>query len=108
MTGADIFNELFVLELANNHLGKLDRGLKIISTYAQVVTSCRHRRFRRPGIAVWIVHGDRVLGRRAHTRHEHFAVNYTGATTGSKRRAAASGPRIGRRIINVRGSYPSR
>jgi sialic acid synthase SpsE len=37
MTGADIFNELFVLELANNHLGKLDRALRIISTYAQVV-----------------------------------------------------------------------
>jgi sialic acid synthase SpsE len=37
MTGADLFNELFVLELANNHLGKLDRALRIISTYAQVV-----------------------------------------------------------------------
>src|SRR5207244_2703724 len=37
MTGADIFNELFVLEMANNHLGKLDRALRIISTYAQVV-----------------------------------------------------------------------
>jgi N-acetylneuraminate synthase len=37
MTGADIFDELFVLELANNHLGKVDRGLRIISTYAQVV-----------------------------------------------------------------------
>ena len=37
MTGADIFDELFVLELANNHLGRVDRGLKIISAYAQVV-----------------------------------------------------------------------
>ncbi len=37
MTGADIFNELFVLELANNHLGRVERGLKIISAYAQVV-----------------------------------------------------------------------
>jgi sialic acid synthase SpsE len=37
MTGADIFNELFVLELANNHAGRVERGLKIISTYAQVV-----------------------------------------------------------------------
>jgi N-acetylneuraminate synthase len=37
MTGADIFNELFVLELANNHLGKVERGLKIIAAYAQVV-----------------------------------------------------------------------
>jgi N-acetylneuraminate synthase len=37
MTGADIFHELFVLELANNHLGSLERGLKIITTYGQVV-----------------------------------------------------------------------
>lgn len=33
----DIFEDLFVLELANNHWGKLERGLKIISDYAQVV-----------------------------------------------------------------------
>jgi len=37
MTGADIFDELFVLELANNHLGKIDRGLRIVSAFAQVV-----------------------------------------------------------------------
>jgi sialic acid synthase SpsE len=37
MTGNDIFDELFVLELANNHLGDLQRGLKIINDYAQVV-----------------------------------------------------------------------
>jgi N-acetylneuraminate synthase len=37
MTSNDIFDELFVLELANNHLGSLARGLKIISDYAQVV-----------------------------------------------------------------------
>jgi len=37
MTGNDIFDELFVLELANNHLGDLQRGRKIISNYAQVV-----------------------------------------------------------------------
>ncbi|HLM79656.1 MAG TPA: N-acetylneuraminate synthase family protein [Terriglobales bacterium] len=37
MTGNDIFDELFVLELANNHLGDLQRGGKIISNYAQVV-----------------------------------------------------------------------
>ena len=33
----NIFQDLFVLELANNHLGKLDRGLRIISEFAQVV-----------------------------------------------------------------------
>ena len=32
-----IFNNLFVLELANNHWGKLDRGLKIISDFGRVV-----------------------------------------------------------------------
>ena len=37
MTGNDIFDELFVLEVANNHLGDLQRGLTIISNYAQVV-----------------------------------------------------------------------
>ena len=37
MTGNDIFDELFVLELANNHLGDVQRGLKIIANYAQVV-----------------------------------------------------------------------
>lgn len=37
MTGSDIFDELFVLEMANNHLGDVERGLKIISTFGQVV-----------------------------------------------------------------------
>ena len=37
MAGNDIFDELFVLELANNHLGDVQRGLKIIGNYAQVV-----------------------------------------------------------------------
>ncbi len=37
MTGADFFNELFVLEMANNHLGSVERGLKIIGAYGQVV-----------------------------------------------------------------------
>jgi sialic acid synthase SpsE len=32
----NIFDELFVLEVANNHLGKLDRGLKIISDFGKV------------------------------------------------------------------------
>jgi sialic acid synthase SpsE len=37
MTGSDIFHELFVLEMANNHLGSVERGLKIIGAYGQVV-----------------------------------------------------------------------
>ena len=32
-----IFEDLFVLELANNHWGKLERGLKIINDFAEVV-----------------------------------------------------------------------
>lgn len=37
MIDRDIFEDLFVLEMANNHLGSVDRGQKIISTFAQVV-----------------------------------------------------------------------
>jgi sialic acid synthase SpsE len=33
----DIFEDLFVLELANNHWGKVERGLKIISDFAKIV-----------------------------------------------------------------------
>jgi sialic acid synthase SpsE len=33
----DVFEDLFVLEVANNHWGSVERGLKIISAYAQVV-----------------------------------------------------------------------
>jgi sialic acid synthase SpsE len=33
----DIFEELFVLEMANNHLGSVERGLKIIQSYGQLV-----------------------------------------------------------------------
>jgi sialic acid synthase SpsE len=34
---AAIFEDLFVLELANNHWGKLERGLKIINDFSKVV-----------------------------------------------------------------------
>jgi sialic acid synthase SpsE len=37
MIDKDIFEDLFVLEMANNHLGSVERGLKIISEFAQVV-----------------------------------------------------------------------
>jgi sialic acid synthase SpsE len=37
LASSSIFHELFVLELANNHWGRLDRGLKIVSEFAQVV-----------------------------------------------------------------------
>lgn len=37
MIDKDIFEDLFVLEIANNHLGNVERGLKIIGEFAQVV-----------------------------------------------------------------------
>src|SRR3974377_749446 len=37
MIDRNIFEDLFVLELANNHWGKLERGLKIIADYSRVV-----------------------------------------------------------------------
>ena len=36
MIDRNIFEELFVLEMANNHLGNLDRGLKIIGAFSQI------------------------------------------------------------------------
>lgn len=33
----DIFEELFVLEIANNHWGKVERGIKIITDYSRIV-----------------------------------------------------------------------
>ena len=33
----DIFEDLFVLEMANNHWGRVERGLRIVDDYAQVV-----------------------------------------------------------------------
>jgi len=37
MNSNKIFEDLFVLELANNHLGDVNRGLKIISDYSKIV-----------------------------------------------------------------------
>ena len=37
MNENDIFHELFVLELANNHLGRVERGLQIIRDFSKVV-----------------------------------------------------------------------
>jgi sialic acid synthase SpsE len=37
MIDRDIFEDLFVLEMANNHLGSMTRGLKIITAFSQVV-----------------------------------------------------------------------
>ena len=37
MKGQNIFEELFVLELANNHWGDVERGLRIISDFSKIV-----------------------------------------------------------------------
>ncbi len=37
MIERDFFEDLFVLEMANNHLGRLERGLRIIDAYSRVV-----------------------------------------------------------------------
>ncbi len=37
MIDRDIFDELFVLEMANNHWGSVDRGLKIVTAFSQIV-----------------------------------------------------------------------
>jgi len=37
MIDRDIFEELFVLEMANNHWGRLERGLRIVNIFSQVV-----------------------------------------------------------------------
>jgi sialic acid synthase SpsE len=37
MIQRDFFEDLFVLEMANNHLGSLERGLKIIESFSKVV-----------------------------------------------------------------------
>ena len=36
MSADHIFNDLFVLEMANNHWGDLERGKRIVRTYAEL------------------------------------------------------------------------
>src|SRR6266567_1254409 len=33
----NIFEDLFIIEMANNHWGKLDRGLRIITEFSRIV-----------------------------------------------------------------------
>jgi len=37
MIARDIFEDLFVLEMTNNHLGRLDRGLEIVKQHGRIV-----------------------------------------------------------------------
>jgi N-acetylneuraminate synthase len=56
-----IFDDLFVLEVANNHWGRLDRGLKIIADFADVV--------RRHGVRAAIKLQFRDVGSFIHRQH---------------------------------------
>ncbi len=38
MESQEIFNDLFVLEMTNNHLGNLERGLRIVDAFSKVVS----------------------------------------------------------------------
>jgi UDP-N-acetylmuramyl pentapeptide synthase len=37
MNHRDLFEDLFVLEMANNHWGRVDRGLEIIRQHSRIV-----------------------------------------------------------------------
>jgi len=43
MIAGDIFEDLFVLEMTNNHLGRLERGLEIVRQHARVVRANKIR-----------------------------------------------------------------
>ena len=38
----NIFKDLFVLELANNHWGSLERGKEIVKQFSKVVKKAQH------------------------------------------------------------------
>lgn len=64
MKGKDIFNDLFVLELARNHWGSVNRGLEIIKQYAEVV----HRNDVRAAIKLQAFDTDNFI-------HEDFVLS---------------------------------
>jgi N-acetylneuraminate synthase len=71
-----IFNDLFVLELANNHWGKLERGLRIVDEFGAVV--------RRNGIKTAIKLQFRDVDSFIHPDHryrqDHRYIKKVGAT----------------------------
>ena len=76
----DIFEDLFVLELANNHWGRLDRGLRIISEYSKVV------RFNNVRAAIKLQFRDmeRFIHKDFRDRDDIRYIKKTGATRLSK------------------------
>ena len=89
MTGNDIFDELFVLELANNHLGDVQRGLKIISNYAQVV------RFNNVRAAI------KLQLRDVDTSSTRTSASATTSATSRRRSTPASSPRTSSAMVQA-------
>jgi N-acetylneuraminate synthase len=77
MINRDVFEELFVLELANNHWGSLDRGKRIVDDFAKVV---RYNNVR-AAIKIQLRDVDSFI----HTRHRHRTdVRYIKKTLDTK------------------------
>ncbi len=73
----DVFNELFVLEMANNHLGSVDRGLRIVQEHSRVV--------RQHGVRAAIKLQLRDVDRFIHKDYRHRKdVRYIGKTLATK------------------------
>ena len=73
----DLFEELFVLELANNHWGSLDRGKRIVDDFAKVV------RYNNVHAAIKIQLRD--VGSFVHVSHRHRTdVRYIKKTLDTK------------------------
>ncbi len=75
-----IFENLFILELANNHWGRLDRGLRIVNDFAQVV------RFNniRAAIKLQFRDVDHFIHKDFHGREDIRYIKKTQATRLSK------------------------
>jgi sialic acid synthase SpsE len=69
----EIFDELFVLELANNHWGKIERGMRIVENYGRIV------RFNnvRAGIKLQFRNVDTFIHKDFRERQEIRYINKT-------------------------------
>lgn len=89
----DIFDELFVLELANNHWGSLERGLQIIHDFGRVV--------RYNGVRAAIKLQFRDIDTFVHRDYRHRTdIRYIGKTLATK----LSQAEIGRMVDAIRAT----
>src|SRR4051812_5323415 len=72
----DLFENLFILELANNHWGKVDRGLKIIRDHGTV---CRFNNVK-AAIKLQFRDVDQFVHRDFQGTKEHRYISKTEAT----------------------------